>query len=94
MFGPTGQALDQKQVVEHLGQPDFLYARENVILLGPPGTGKTRLAIALAICPCLAGRRVLFRTATEWVALLANAQRRGRLEEELRRLERYPLLGL
>jgi len=35
---------------------------------------------------------VLFRTATEWVALLADAQRQGRLEEELRRLERYPLL--
>ena len=35
---------------------------------------------------------MLFRTATEWVALLADAQRRGRLEDELRRLERYPLL--
>jgi DNA replication protein DnaC len=35
---------------------------------------------------------VLFRTATEWVALLADAQRQGRLEDELRRLERYPLL--
>jgi DNA replication protein DnaC len=35
---------------------------------------------------------VLFRTATEWVALLADAQRLGRLEDELRRLERYPLL--
>jgi hypothetical protein len=35
---------------------------------------------------------VLFRTATEWVALLADAQRQGHLDEELRRLERYPLL--
>jgi DNA replication protein DnaC len=35
---------------------------------------------------------VLFRTATEWVALLADSQRQGRLEDELRRLERYPLL--
>jgi DNA replication protein DnaC len=31
----------KKTVVEHLGQLDFLHARENVILLGPPGTGKT-----------------------------------------------------
>jgi DNA replication protein DnaC len=50
------------------------------------------MAIALAIRACLAGQRVLFRTATEWVALLADAQRQGRLEDELRRLERYPLL--
>jgi DNA replication protein DnaC len=78
-------------VIKHLGQLDFLHACENVILLGPPGTGKTHLAIALGICACLTGQRVLFRTATEWVALLTDAPRQGRLEEELRRLERYPL---
>src|SRR6202034_2968629 len=54
--------------------------------------GKTHLATALAIRACLAGQRTLFRTATEWVALLADAQRQGHLEEELRRLERSPLL--
>jgi DNA replication protein DnaC len=79
-------------VIEHLGQLDFLHARENVVLLGPPGTGKTHLAIALSIRACLAGQRVIFHTATEWVALLAEAQRHGRLDEELRRLERIPLL--
>ena len=79
-------------VIEHLGQLDFLHARENVILLGPPGTGKTHLAIALGIRACLAGQRVLFRTATEWVAALGDTQRQGRLDEELRRLERIPLL--
>jgi DNA replication protein DnaC len=41
---------------------------------------------------CLAGHRVLFATATQWVARLADAQRAGRLDEELRRLERIPLL--
>jgi DNA replication protein DnaC len=84
--------VQRNGVIEHLGQLDFLHARENVILLGPPGTGKTHLAIAIAIRGCLAGQRVLFRTATEWVGLLADAQRQGHLEEELRRLERYPLL--
>jgi DNA replication protein DnaC len=82
----------KKQVIEHLGQLDFLHAKENVILLGPPGTGKTHLAIALSMRACLAGQRVSFRTATEWVAQLADAQRHGRLDEELERLQRFPLL--
>jgi DNA replication protein DnaC len=91
-FDFTFQRSVKKQVIEHLGQLDFLHAKENVILLGPPGTGKTHLAIALSMRACLAGQRVLFRTATEWVAHLAEAQRQGRLDEELSRLERIPLL--
>ena len=67
-------------------------ASENIVLLGPPGTGKTHLSIAIGIRACLAGHRVLFRTATEWVALLADAQRHGRLDSELDRLQRIPLL--
>jgi DNA replication protein DnaC len=63
-----------------------------VILLGPPGTGETHLAIG-AGRPRLSGRTARdLRTATEWVALLADAQRQARLDEELGRLERYPLL--
>ena len=76
----------------HLGQLDFLAGKENVVLLGPPGTGKTHLSIALGIRACLAGHRVAFRTATEWVAMLADAQRQGRLDDELDRLQRTPLL--
>jgi DNA replication protein DnaC len=91
-FDFTFQRSVKKTVIEHLGQLDFLHAKENVIMLGPPGTGKTHLAIALGIRACLAGQRVIFKTATEWVALLAEQQRQGRLEDELKRLERYPLL--
>ena len=91
-FDFSFQRSVKKTLISHLGQLDFLHARENVVLLGPPGTGKTHLAIALGIRACLAGQRVHFRTATEWVALLAEAARHGRLEEELRRLERIPLL--
>ncbi len=79
-------------MIEHLGQLDFLHATQNVILLGPPGTGKTHISVALGIRACLAGHRVIFKTATEWVAFLADAQRQGRLDDELRRLERIPLL--
>jgi len=91
-FDFTFQRSVKKQVIEHLGQLDFLHAKQNVILLGPPGTGKTHISIALGVRACLAGQRVLFRTATEWVALLADAQRQGKLDDELARLERIPLL--
>jgi len=91
-FDFTFQRSVKKTVIEHLGQLDFLHARENVVLLGPPGTGKSHLAIALGIRACLAGQRVQFATATEWVAKLGEAKRQGDLEAELRRLGRVPLL--
>jgi DNA replication protein DnaC len=79
-------------LIQHLGQLDFIDGKENAVLLGPPGTGKTHLSIAIGIRACLAGHRVAFRTATEWVALLGDAQRHGRLDTELDRLQRIPLL--
>jgi DNA replication protein DnaC len=91
-FDLSFQRSIKKQDVLHLGQLDFLHGRENVVLLGPPGTGKTHLAIALGVRACLAGQRVSFRTATEWVALLSEAQRQGRLDDELDKLQRIPLL--
>ena len=91
-FDFTFQRSVRRQIVEHLGQLDFLHGRENVVMLGPPGTGKSHLAIALGIRACLAGRRVAFATATEWVARLGEAKRQGRFEDELARLGRIPLL--
>ncbi len=91
-FDFSFQRSVQKTLVLHLGQLDFLTAKDNVVLLGPPGTGKTHLAIALGIRACLAGQRVAFATATEWVARLGDAQRQGRLDEELRKLLWTPLL--
>ena len=91
-FDFTFQRSARRQVVEHLGQLDFLHARENVVLLGPPGTGKSHLAIAISIRACLAGHRVAFATATEWVARLSDAKRAGNLEPELRRLGYVPLV--
>jgi DNA replication protein DnaC len=57
-----------------------------------PGTGKTHLATGLAIRACQAGHRVLFATAAGWVARLADAHAGGRLQGELTRLVRYPLI--
>jgi DNA replication protein DnaC len=91
-FDFTFQRSVRKTVIEHLGQLDFCHAKENVVMLGPPGTGKTHLAIALGIRACLAGQRVQFATATEWVAKLGEAKRQGGVEAELRRLSFVPLI--
>jgi DNA replication protein DnaC len=82
----------KREVVAHLGTLDFVVAKENVVFLGPPGTGKTHLAIGLGIRACQAGHRVLFATAAQWVARLADAHVAGRLQAELTRLGRYPLI--
>ena len=82
----------KREVIAHLGTLDFITARDNVVFLGPPGTGKTHLAIGLGIRACQAGHRVLFATAAQWVTRLAEAHAAGRLQDELIRLGRYPLL--
>jgi hypothetical protein len=58
------------------------------LFLGPPGTGKTHLAIGISIRACQAGHRVQFATAAEWVDRLTTARVAGRLHHELRRLGR------
>ncbi|MGI8809524.1 MAG: IS21-like element helper ATPase IstB [Acidimicrobiales bacterium] len=82
----------KREVIAHLGTLDFVEARDNVVFLGPPGTGKTHLAIALGMKACQAGHRVAFATAAEWVARLGEAHALGRLHAELTRLGRIPLL--
>jgi len=82
----------KRDLIAHLGTLDFVTAKDNVVFLGPPGTGKTHLATGLAIRACQAGHRVLFATAAEWVDRLAGAHHDGRLQDELTRLGRYPLI--
>src|SRR5215472_8446321 len=82
----------KREVIAHLGTLDFVTGRENVVFLGPPGTGKTHLATGIAIRACQAGHRVLFATAADWVSVLAAAHHNGSLQSELVRLGRYPLL--
>ncbi len=76
----------------HLAQLAWIEEHANVCLIGPPGTGKTHLAIALGIKACQHGYRVAFATAQQWVSRLEEAQERNTLDQELKRLERYQLL--
>ncbi|MGP2439112.1 IS21-like element helper ATPase IstB [Streptomyces sp. JW3] len=81
-----------RETVARLGKLDFVTARRNVVFTGPPGTGKTHLAVGLGVRACQAGHRVLFATAAEWAARLDAARAAGRLTEELTALDAYPLL--
>ncbi|MEU4422071.1 IS21-like element helper ATPase IstB [Actinoplanes sp. NPDC024001] len=82
----------KREQIAHLGTLDFVTGRENVVFLGPPGTGKTHLSIGLGIRACQAGHRVAFATAAQWVARLAEAHQAGTLQTELVKLGRIPLL--
>ncbi|MGA8016595.1 MAG: IS21-like element helper ATPase IstB [Candidatus Dormiibacterota bacterium] len=70
--------LDRKLVAE-LSTLRFVEARRNVILLGPPGVGKSHLAIALGIAATTAGYRTLFTAASDLVAALQQAHLEGSL---------------
>src|SRR4051794_28516853 len=91
-FDFTAQPAAEKPLIFHLAQLAWTAEHNNVCFFGPPGTDKTHLAIALAIRACQAGHRVAFATAQQWVDRLEQAQHHNALDDELRRLERYPLL--
>jgi len=76
-------SLDKKQL-QALATCRFVETGENVILLGPPGVGKTHLAVGLGLKAIQHGYRVLFTTAAAMISALTKATAEGRLEEKLK----------
>lgn len=87
-FQPSIQR-DQIQSLHELG---FVQRKENVIFLGPPGVGKTHLAISLAIAAAQRGRRVYYGTLTDLISSLEQAQAAGALARRLAVLTHPSLL--
>jgi len=81
-----------RQQIAALASGAFLTEARNIVLLGPPGTGKTHIATGLAVRACQAEHRMLFATATDWVTRLTDVHRHGLLPKELARLRRYGLI--
>ena len=77
-------SLDRKEVAE-LSTLRFVEERRNVVLLGPPGVGKTHLAIALGIAATDAGYRTYFTSASDMVHALQAAHLEGTVHYKLRR---------
>jgi DNA replication protein DnaC len=84
-------SLDRNRILA-LAELKFIDRAEALHLLGPPGTGKSHLATALAVEAVKAGKSVYFSTLAEIIASLAKAEREGQLRERIRFLSRAALL--
>ena len=85
--------LNEKEIIR-LASLDFIEKKENLLFLGPPGVGKTHLAIAFGVKACMAKYRVLFIRTQDLLANLSVAHKTGRLGQVLLNLSRLNLLIL
>ena len=87
-FNPS---LD-KDKIDELGRLTFLDNRENIIIIGPPGVGKSMIATGIGRNACRNGRKVLFVNAKELVDRLYDEMLAGNLQQMLDKLNRIELL--
>jgi DNA replication protein DnaC len=84
-------SLDKNRVMA-LAELKFIDRAEALHLVGPPGTGKSHLSVALGVEAIKAGRSVYFTTLADLVGVLAKAEREGSLRDKIRFLCRFALL--
>jgi DNA replication protein DnaC len=88
-FDFTFQPSIERKVVRELSGLGFVNRSENVIILGPPGVGKTHLAIALGVKTVEAGHKALFLSLESMITRLTRARRENRVERQLQQFV-YP----
>lgn len=81
-----------KKQIEALASLSFIQRKENIVLLGPSGVGKTHVAIALGYRATQAGLKTRFITAADLLLQLDTAQRQGRLKQTMQRSVSGPSL--
>jgi DNA replication protein DnaC len=81
-----------KRLIDELATGRFLSEGRNVVFLGPPGVGKTHLAIALGVLTAERGHRITFTTAIDLARRMAKAMAENRLSREIKNLTRPKLL--
>ena len=91
-FDFSFQPSIKREQIENLHELGFVERKENVVLLGPPGVGKTHLAISLAIAAAQNGRRVYYGTLAELITSLEEARAAGTLARRLAVLSHPSLL--
>ena len=84
-------SLDKNRIMA-LAELKFIDRAEALHLVGPPGTGKSHLSVALGVEAIKAGRSVYFTTLADLVGVLAKAEREGSLPDKIRFLCRFALL--
>ena len=93
-FDFKAQPSINEQLVRELMGGEYISSRENVLLIGNPGTGKTHLASALAFSACAQGHKVRFHTVTGLVTELLECREDRRLQRLQKQLQRFHLLIL
>jgi DNA replication protein DnaC len=74
--------LDTRKIRD-LASLDFIDRKSNITLLGPPGVGKTMIAVALAVAACQAGYSIYFTSLDDLVRRLRTAEATGRFNRQL-----------
>lgn len=93
-FQSEGFSNDIQKKIHELGSLDFINRKENVILIGNPGTGKTHLATALGVKACSEGLSVLYVSVPNLVIELKEAMSRHQVAQYKRKFEKHQLVIL